>query len=87
MSWHFVWEEEHFLLDHLWGEFTHDFEFSFVFCSTFWSSSIDSKVEWLVLVCMCERVEKTVSLAIVILILKHVTSVSEPGWLWDFVVE
>ena len=36
---------------------------------------------------MSKGVEKTVSFTIVVLVLKHVATMSSPSWLWNFIIE
>jgi hypothetical protein len=82
-----VREVEHILLDHFRSKFTHSVKFFLEFLSTFWSGSINTKVDLWFLVSICEGVKKTISLAFVIFVLKHMSTIPEPSWLWDFIVE
>ena len=87
MGWHLVREEEHFLLYHFWSEFTHDLKLALVLLSALWCGGVDSEVQLLVLVGVGERIEKPVSLTVVVLVLQHVTTMAAPGWLRNLIVE
>lgn len=80
-------EDEVFLLNDFWSHLSQSIKLSLKFGLSFRSGSVHSKGNSSVLVGMGERIEQTVSFTIVIWVVKHVTSISEPGWLWHFIVE
>ena len=77
---HLVWVEEILLLDDLWGELVESIPLSLELSSTFLGSGVNTKDNLLVLIGLGEGVE-------VLLGVVEVTIVSEPGWVWNLVVE
>ena len=87
LGWHFVWELDVVLLKDFWSKFTKVVPFSLELFTTLGSGGVNTEDDWLFLISVSEGVENSVTLAIIVLVIEHVATVSPSGWLWDFVVE
>lgn len=77
---HLVWELEGVLSDDLWGELVKGLPFFLELNSSLLGGSVNTKDNLLILVGMGEGVED-------LLLVVQMSIVSEPGWVWDLVVE
>lgn len=80
-------EDKVFLLDHLRSELSKSVPLCLESGLTFWSCGVKAKDDSLILVSVCEGVEKLVSFALIVLVLEHVASMPPPGGLRYLVVE
>jgi len=76
--WLLVWENEVFLLDELWGEFSKGVPLGLEGFTTFLGGGINTEVDILVLVSMSEGVESAVLFTLVTTLLEHVTTIAPP---------
>lgn len=82
LLWHLVWEEHSLWLDDLWSHLGNSIVLSLESGSTLSGSGVNTEVDWLLLICISERVKE-----FILLLRVQVTLVSMPPWLWNFIVE
>jgi len=87
LRWAFVRENNIIFFENLRCELTKSIPFFFELFSTLWSSSVNSKYYWLLLVAVSEWVKNSISFAIIVRVIKHMATVSPSGWVWDLIVE
>jgi hypothetical protein len=82
LLWHLMWVKHVFWLDQFWGHSAENIEISLELLSSFFGGGVNTKVNWLLLVTVSERVENFISVLGI-----KMSVMSVPPWLWDLIIE